>query len=144
MINLYLKKTLFLLLTLAFITIYPIFLPIGYSLPFLIGFFAFLVIKGVEEEKPLFILIGTLYLIDTETQLFLTPFLTLFALIIILFLKIKNSLFNSLFKTTLFYLLFFTFLVSYNFFMENLNLSYEILFLFLINLIIDLILVVLL
>lgn len=70
-------KALFLMIVVFFILFYPMLISIYVFLPLFIGAASYLLVEGLEKQKPRFIFFAAVYLVNLEVNLSLPLFLTI-------------------------------------------------------------------
>jgi hypothetical protein len=73
------KKYSFLVISVFFLFVifYPMLISIYVSLPFLIGTVSYILLEGIQKDKPMYIFMGIVYLINLEVNHTLPLFLTI-------------------------------------------------------------------
>jgi len=78
-----LRRPIFWILVLIFITFYPMLISIYVFFPLLIGIMGYILFHGIEKGKPTYILIAIVYFINLEVNLSLPFFLTIIASLLV-------------------------------------------------------------
>jgi len=78
-----LKRFLMWAFVFTFILFYPMLISIYVFLPLLVGIMGYIIIRGLEQGKFSYILIGVIYFINLEVNLALPLFLTIIAALVV-------------------------------------------------------------
>jgi len=133
----------------SFVIFYPMLISIYVFMPLMIGLMGYLFIKGLRENKWLYIMISFIYITNLELNLSLPMFLILLSILLVYiildnlgFFDIKCSICHNLLSAFLVDIVYFIMLMGYDFIFQTQSIVVDELLLY--SLIVDLIVVVVL
>ena len=149
----YIRDTLiniiFMLIVASFVIFYPMLISIYVFMPLMIGFMGYLMIKGIYENKILYIVVSLLYITNLELNLSLPIFLILLSILLVYillsnikFFSIKCTMCKGFVSAFLIDIVYLALLVGYDFIFQTQSIVIDELLLY--SLLVDLIVVVVL
>jgi hypothetical protein len=115
----------FAFIVISFVVFYPMLISIYVFIPLMIGFMGYIMIKGINERKILYILTSFVYIINLELNLSLPIFLILISILLVYvilynlgFFDIKCGVCKALLSVLFIDFLYLALLMGYDFFFQ--------------------------